>query len=229
MPTRFATSFASGNGDRWWCCCWSSWAPAARQPCSGGLGNFWPPALLVSAAAAVHLRMAQRRAPSRWPKEISAALTYTAGIWFAPLMLAPVIDRWAATAVAMHFLAALLNLLTFALFEKRSDILDGFSSIPGTWGDRATRVALIVTDRGGPAGRDVRTRVGSRTPRSGVHRPALARRAARSDDLLRDLVRPERAIQVLRRSGVLADGLSPLGTSSCLVMPRPGPPRASIS
>jgi hypothetical protein len=106
--------------------------------------DLWPPALLVSAAAAVHLRMAQRRAPSRWPKELSAALTYTAGIWFAPLMRAPMLDRWTATTVGMQFLAALLNLLAFALFEKQSDTLDGFASIPRSWGDRATRISLIV-------------------------------------------------------------------------------------
>jgi len=104
--------------------------------------ELWPPTLLVVGAAGVHIGLAQRPGPTFWPKELSAASIYIAGIWFAPLMLAPALDRWVAALVGLHFLAALLNLLTFSLFERRIDELDGEVSIPCTWGEQVTRAVV---------------------------------------------------------------------------------------
>lgn len=103
----------------------------------------------LAAAILAHLARAQGPGSRYLPKELSAALLYTAGIWFAPLLLAPSIEPGLWFVVGIHFIAAFLNLTTFALFERREDAADRHPSIVGFWGARrARRVVALLTGLG---------------------------------------------------------------------------------
>jgi hypothetical protein len=106
------------------------------------------PVLLGGAALALvtlmHLVRAQGSGHRYLPKELSAALLYTAGIWFAPLLLARSIEPGLWLVIAIHFVAALLNLMTFALFERHEDAEDRHPSIISFWGVRRTRRVVAV-------------------------------------------------------------------------------------
>jgi hypothetical protein len=104
------------------------------------------PGLALAVAALAHLGLAQAGGHRLLPKELSAAGVYTLGIWFAPLMLAPAVDPYVLLLVGSHFLAALLNLTAFSLFEHAQDVIDGQVSLVRSWGVRHSRrmVALLT-------------------------------------------------------------------------------------
>lgn len=91
--------------------------------------------LLAAVAAVAHLVLAQGDGRIV-TKEISTAVIYVGAIWFGPLLVVPGPEGWAFAA--LHLLAALSNLLAFALFEERVDRLDGHASIVRSWGRPAT-------------------------------------------------------------------------------------------
>lgn len=97
------------------------------------------PGLAVALAALAHLGLAQAAGRRLLPKELSAAGVYTLGIWFAPLMLAPAVDLYVLLLAGSHFLAALLNLTVFSLFEHAQDVMDGQVSLVRSWGVRHSR------------------------------------------------------------------------------------------
>lgn len=96
----------------------------------------------IAAAAAAHLAYAQRPRPRVLPKEVSAAAIYTAGVWCAPVLLAPERTPWMAFAMALFFVAALANLLLNALVEARADASAGLPSAALAWGENATARAI---------------------------------------------------------------------------------------
>ncbi len=102
------------------------------------------PAVLLGLAVLLHLRLAQRAAAHGFPKELSAAGVYTAGIWFAPLLLTGRFDPWWLVPIALHLAAALGNLIVFSLFEYPVDLLDQQGSIVRSFGVRAARRCLYA-------------------------------------------------------------------------------------
>jgi len=107
----------------------------------GGLG--------LAGAIAVYLAAAQRL--ERWPlpKEPLTAALYAAGIWFAPLLLSTQTTRWTGRALALHALAAALNLMAFGVFEARVDERQGSASLARTIGlPTARRLILALSGAG---------------------------------------------------------------------------------
>lgn len=122
------------------------WGHAACALAAVGIGSLWllPPSivlagLLLAAASAIYLALAQRvRAPA-FVKEIVAAAVYTCGIWFAPILLGHDGGMSVALVVGLHFLGALANLTVYGLFEIDIDRSDGHGSIATAWGERAAQ------------------------------------------------------------------------------------------
>jgi 4-hydroxybenzoate polyprenyltransferase len=124
-------------------------ATAVVAAAGGGAAlAFLPRAVLVAgvavaAGAGVHLAIAQRPGwAARLPKELSAAAIYTAGVWCAPVLLAPKIAPVTWSAIALFFVAALANLLLNALMERHQDASDGAPSWALAFGERATVRAI---------------------------------------------------------------------------------------
>jgi len=102
------------------------------------------PGLLLGLVVLLHLLAAQRAAAHGFPKELSAAWVYTVGIWFAPLALAGRFDPWWLVPIALHFAAALGNLIVYSLFEYPVDLLDHHGSIVCSVGESAARRCLVA-------------------------------------------------------------------------------------
>lgn len=104
---------------------------------------------LVAAGAAMHLAIAQRPTlAARFPKEVSAAAVYTAGVWCAPVLSAPARGPWTGPAIALFFVAALANLLLNGLIEADQDARDGSPSWARTFGARATESGIDLLAAG---------------------------------------------------------------------------------
>lgn len=97
--------------------------------------------LVVLAAVAVHLGLAQSKRPAI-PKEVSAAAIYAAGIWAVPIVhggsgLAP------SVLALLWATGAFLNLGVNAWFERGQDRAEGAPSLAVALGRRRLRVALV--------------------------------------------------------------------------------------
>jgi hypothetical protein len=106
----------------------------------------WLPAPLLLAggllglAATAHLLTARLRQAPTLPKELSAAIVYTAGIWFGPLMTMPgPIAPWTLLLAGLHLVAAASNLAVFSIFELSLDQADRQVSLVRSWGAGTTR------------------------------------------------------------------------------------------
>lgn len=98
----------------------------------------------IALAALWHLAHAQRSGSELVPKELSAAAIYTAGVWCAPVLLAPERTAWTAFAMTLFFVAAAANLLLNALVEAGADAAAGLPSAALAWGEDATARAIRV-------------------------------------------------------------------------------------
>ncbi|MDH3626283.1 MAG: hypothetical protein OES25_01340 [Acidobacteriota bacterium] len=103
--------------------------------------TLWWSGIVVTAALS-HLCWAQRARRHWLPKEVTAATIYVGGIWFVPLAMGRV-DRWTVSLLALHWVAALLNLTAFSRFDWGADRAGGRCSVVRDWGDRACD-ALVV-------------------------------------------------------------------------------------
>lgn len=95
----------------------------------------WVPVLV--AAAVFHLVRAQRPRRHWLPKEVTGAIVYVAGIWFVPLAVGRP-GAWTWVLIALHGVAALLNLAAFSHFDRGADRRDGRRSLVRDWGARAS-------------------------------------------------------------------------------------------
>lgn len=96
----------------------------------------------VGALVVVHLVGVRRSFPRAFPKELSVAIVYGAGIWCGPLVLAARFDVWRGVALALHLAGALLYLMFYALCDRPVDAADGSPSIAVAWGSGAVRRAM---------------------------------------------------------------------------------------
>lgn len=95
---------------------------------------------LLGLASIAHVASAQTRKAPTLPKELSAAIVYTAGIWFGPLMMMPGgADPWVMLLAGLHLVAAASNLVVFSIFELSLDRADRQDSLVRSWGARTTR------------------------------------------------------------------------------------------
>lgn len=95
--------------------------------------------VVLSVVGALHLAASQLGARRWLPKEITVACIYAAGIWLAPGLLAPSRTTWIWLVAALHFLAVLLNMAMYAIFEERLDAAEDGASISRTLSDSALR------------------------------------------------------------------------------------------
>ena len=96
----------------------------------------------VVLAVVAHLYWAQRAKPHWLPKEFTAATIYVLGIWFVPLLVGR-FSSWTLILLALHWVAALLNLTAFSQFDWRADRLQGRCSVVRDWGRRVS-VGLVL-------------------------------------------------------------------------------------
>jgi hypothetical protein len=103
-------------------------------------GRFVVVGALIALAAATHLRTARR--PGTEIKELTAAVVYTAGIWFVPLLSSPEPGAAVWLLAALHLLAAAANLVAFSIFDLPIDRVDDQPSFARTRGVAAARRRL---------------------------------------------------------------------------------------
>jgi len=95
---------------------------------------------LLGLSSIAHVATARTRKPPTVPKELSAAVVYTSGIWFGPLMAMPGgVSPWVFLLAGLHLVAAASNLAVFSIFELPLDRADRQQSLVRSWGARATR------------------------------------------------------------------------------------------
>ena len=99
--------------------------------------------LTLSLACGIYL-FASQWLGKQWLKEVCVALNYALGIMLVPLTLAGDQILWIITL--QIFLLALVNLLTFSVFEVEEDNAEGFHSIATRLGTRtcATITSLVL-------------------------------------------------------------------------------------
>lgn len=101
--------------------------------------------LILSFACGVYLFTSQWLG-KKWFKEICVAFNYALGIMIVPLILAADKALWIITL--QIFMLALLNLLTFSVFEVDEDLEEGFYSIATQLGTKTcagiSSLVLIV-------------------------------------------------------------------------------------
>lgn len=93
-------------------------------------------------AAVAHLYWAQRAKRHWLPKEFTAATIYVLGIWFVPLLVGR-FNSWTLVLLALHWIAAVLNLTAFSQFDWSADRIQGRCSVVRDWGRRAS-VGLVL-------------------------------------------------------------------------------------
>ncbi len=85
--------------------------------------RLWFGALVVAALTVAHLALAQWSAFEEFPREISVAVLYTAGVWHAALLEGDfsrgVLE--AGFCILLFVMAALSNLLCFSLYDFKRD------------------------------------------------------------------------------------------------------------
>lgn len=78
-------------------------------------------------------------------KEAGVALVYTAGVWGGALVLLNGLPTWSAMLLILQFFfLALINLLTFGIYEELSDQLNGFTSWARGMGRQMSRFMLLI-------------------------------------------------------------------------------------
>ncbi len=108
---------------------------------------------ILAGAVAVYLLACQfyfgGRRLKRFPKEPAAAILYTVGIWFGPMIRANRLAFWEWMAAALFGLGALLNLLTGSVLGLRDDRREGHVSIAARWNTGAViRGTLLLSAAG---------------------------------------------------------------------------------
>ncbi len=103
--------------------------------------------LWLGGGALLHLLCAQLAGRIAYPAELVIAMLYTAGIGFAPLVLAnaigqPTIFAWHCTT--LFFLAALGNLIAFSLFEATVDRREAPGRLLALMGITGARLVLLA-------------------------------------------------------------------------------------
>ena len=78
-------------------------------------------------------------------KELFAAILYSGGVLIAPLsLLQRSLTPFELSLILQFFLTALINLFLFSWFDMKNDTLDHQPSFSVIFGDRATRVLLVI-------------------------------------------------------------------------------------
>ncbi|MEZ5197402.1 MAG: UbiA family prenyltransferase [Bacteroidales bacterium] len=78
-------------------------------------------------------------------KEIFVAFIYTIGIWGGPLSLLHNLHLTEALLLIVFFVAALIDILIFSIYEMDSDALDHHNSFPIKYGEKFTiRIVYIL-------------------------------------------------------------------------------------
>lgn len=100
----------------------------------------------LSIAVVLYLASAQGLILRNAPKEPIAGLLYAAGIWGGPIVMGEGegSQAWLAAAVALHAVAAILNLVMLGVFEAEADREHGSRSLALRWGSGRTRIFVIA-------------------------------------------------------------------------------------
>jgi hypothetical protein len=107
--------------------------------------------VLILLVGAYFLLLFYLRPTLLFQKELAAAILYTGGIFLAPVSLSEQPFTESLLIIFIQFLfIALINLITFSLFEKEVDQADGHSSLVKLTGTKLTRrlltgLGMIVT------------------------------------------------------------------------------------
>ncbi len=82
----------------------------------------------------------------KYSKEFIVAVLYSGGVLMAPLsILQRPLAPFEMCLIFQFFLTALINLLLFSWFDRKSDVQDHHPSFTVAFGDRATRLLLTVS------------------------------------------------------------------------------------
>jgi len=96
----------------------------------------------IGALAALHMVGVRRGFPAWFPKELSVALIYSAGVWAGPLLIGTRLDLWTWAGFVLHAVAAFVYLLLYAWYEAVIDAADGSPSLAVRWGRERLGVML---------------------------------------------------------------------------------------
>lgn len=105
-------------------------------------------AIAAGAIAAIHfwlVWLVRDRVTPWLAKEVGVALVYTCGVWGGSVVLAPEPADWKLILVmTQFFFLALINLLTFGVYEELSDEQDGFTSWARGLGNKMSHRILLT-------------------------------------------------------------------------------------
>lgn len=118
-------------------CLWAFWLPT-RVIVFG---------IVVCVCVGLHLALVKwvgNRISKLLAKEVGVGLVYVAGVWGAPILLAPASLTLVQGLLPAQFLAlALINLLIFSSYEQLTDTRDGHTSFVQAIGTRATQRIIL--------------------------------------------------------------------------------------